>query len=297
MPDVVALAVQGRRVVDLEEELEQIAVGRLLGVEQRSRSPPRAPVIAVGGVWDVAAGVADARRQHSGALSDQILHPPEAPSGQDRLLDGCVHVFHPPIRCLTMSNEGRVDVVPGQRGDSEIAATTLPSKERLPRSWSSLPSTTLSNVRRTWSPRSHPSSSTPDRSGRLLLRGRELVSPGHVVEGEERCPSGLGEDKAVRKPRDGVALDVRPNCRELPERFVPAALSGHDTHGVDTGVVLIEGAAPCAHAPSERDGRAVCAGDGQIDRRLRHRPLAPASGREPDRGQESGEEDTVEQEP
>ena len=117
-------------------------------------------VVAVGRVRDVAAGVADPRREHARPLADQILHPPEAPSGEDRLLDGCVHVFHPPIRCLTMSNEGRVDVVPGQRGDSEIAATTLPSKERLPRSWSSLPSTTLSNVRRTSSPRSHPSSST-----------------------------------------------------------------------------------------------------------------------------------------
>ena len=71
-------------IVDLEEELEQVAVGDLLGVEDDLDGLGVGAVVAVGRVGDVAAGVADPGRDHPGPLADEVLHPPEAASGQDR---------------------------------------------------------------------------------------------------------------------------------------------------------------------------------------------------------------------
>ena len=113
--DVVALPVPGRRVVDLEEELEQIAVGRLLGIEDdldRLRVRRR--------------GCGRSRWGRRRRCSRPAWRAPPAACGSDPAsprstlrrgspFDCCVHVLHPPVRCLTMSNEGRVDVVPGQR--------------------------------------------------------------------------------------------------------------------------------------------------------------------------------------
>src|SRR5581483_7161038 len=72
-------------------ELEQVAVGRLLGVEDDLDRLGVRAVVAVGRVRDVAAGVADAGRDHARLLAEQVLHPPEAPAGQDRLLHCSVH--------------------------------------------------------------------------------------------------------------------------------------------------------------------------------------------------------------
>ena len=41
-------------------------------------------VVSIGRVLDVAAGVADARRDDAGTLADEVLHSPEAPTGEDR---------------------------------------------------------------------------------------------------------------------------------------------------------------------------------------------------------------------
>src|SRR5512133_2256104 len=84
--EVVALAVARRRVVDLEEELEQLTVGGHLGIEDDLDRLGVGPMVAVGGVGDVTSGVAYPRRDDPWALPDQVLHPPETPSGQDRLL-------------------------------------------------------------------------------------------------------------------------------------------------------------------------------------------------------------------
>src|SRR4051794_40159035 len=89
--DVVALAIPGRRVVDLEEELEDVAVGDLLGVEDDLDSFGMRAVVAIGRVGNVAAGVSDARRDDAGTLAQQVLHPPEAAARQDRLLGRLGH--------------------------------------------------------------------------------------------------------------------------------------------------------------------------------------------------------------
>src|SRR3954452_11911982 len=44
-------------------------------------------VIAIRRVWNLAARVADASRDDSRSLPEEILHSPEAPSGKDRLLE------------------------------------------------------------------------------------------------------------------------------------------------------------------------------------------------------------------
>jgi hypothetical protein len=95
--DVVPLPVRRRRVVDLKEELEQVAVRGLLGIEEDLDRLGVRAVVAVRRVLDVAARVADPRREHAGPLPDQVLHPPEAPAGQDRLLDRAAHRRPPPL--------------------------------------------------------------------------------------------------------------------------------------------------------------------------------------------------------
>jgi len=87
-PDVVALPVPGRRVMDLEEELQQVPVGRLLRVEDDLDRLGVAVVVPVGGVRHVAAGVADPGGDHAGLPADEVLHAPETAAGQDRLLGG-----------------------------------------------------------------------------------------------------------------------------------------------------------------------------------------------------------------
>src|SRR5580704_9454770 len=85
-PDVVALPVHGGRVVDLEEELQQVAVGDPVRVEGDLDRLGVAAVVAVRRVRYVAARVADPGREHAGELADEILHAPETAAGQDGLL-------------------------------------------------------------------------------------------------------------------------------------------------------------------------------------------------------------------
>ena len=84
--DVVALPVLRRRVVDLEEELQQRPVVGLRGVVDDLDRLGVPGMVAVGGVGVLAAGVADPGRDHAGLLADQVLHAPEAAARQDRLL-------------------------------------------------------------------------------------------------------------------------------------------------------------------------------------------------------------------
>src|SRR4029077_13084181 len=89
---IVPLPVDGRRVVDLEEELEDVAIRRLLGIEDDLDRLGMRSVIPVRRVCDVASGVSHPRQEDAGPLPDQILHPPEAPAGQDRLLGRPAHL-------------------------------------------------------------------------------------------------------------------------------------------------------------------------------------------------------------
>jgi hypothetical protein len=88
--DVVALAVLRRRVVHLEEELEQRAEVGLLRVVDDLDGLRVGAVVAIGGVRDVAAAVADARGHDAGLVAEQLLHPPEATAGEDRIFVGHV---------------------------------------------------------------------------------------------------------------------------------------------------------------------------------------------------------------
>ena len=84
VPDVVALAILRRRIVDLEEELEQVAIRQPLRIEDDLDRLGMRAVIAVRRVRHVAAAVADARRDDAGQLADQVLHAPEAAARENR---------------------------------------------------------------------------------------------------------------------------------------------------------------------------------------------------------------------
>ena len=89
--DVVALPVERRRVVDLEEELEQIPVRGLLGIEADLDRLRVHVVVAVGRVGNLSPRVSDPRGENARSLPEEILHPPEAPSGENCLLDCSGH--------------------------------------------------------------------------------------------------------------------------------------------------------------------------------------------------------------
>ena len=82
--DVVALTVPRARIVDLEEELEQIAERLLLRVEGDLDRLGVSPMVAVGRVGDVTAGVADraSRSPPSACGSDPACPRSIRPPGQ-----------------------------------------------------------------------------------------------------------------------------------------------------------------------------------------------------------------------
>jgi hypothetical protein len=82
--DVVSLAVLRRWIVDLEEELEQVAVGELLRIEVDLGHFGVTAEVVLRRVGDVAAGVANPGRDHSGLLAQELLHSPKASPSQDR---------------------------------------------------------------------------------------------------------------------------------------------------------------------------------------------------------------------
>src|SRR3546814_9071347 len=91
---VFALAVPRRRVVDLEEELPQLAVADARRVEHDLHRLGVRAVVAIGRVGHVAAAVAHACGHHAVHLAQQLLHAPEAAAGKDRLL---VRHHAPPV--------------------------------------------------------------------------------------------------------------------------------------------------------------------------------------------------------
>ena len=134
--------------MDLEEELEQVAVGRLLGVEDDLDRLGVGAVVAVGRVGDVAAGVADPGRDHAGPLADQVLHAPEAAAGQNRLLGRVGH------RSLLAERAGeagtRMIVLPLRRSVELNAATASSSVATVPMFVRSRPSRTRWTISPSW---------------------------------------------------------------------------------------------------------------------------------------------------
>ncbi|VXB37234.1 hypothetical protein CURTO8I2_180079 [Curtobacterium sp. 8I-2] len=86
--DVVALAVLRRRVVDLEEELQQVPVRDPGRVEDDLDRLGVVAVVAVRRVRHVAAGVADAGADDAGTTTEELLRSPEASAGEDGGLGG-----------------------------------------------------------------------------------------------------------------------------------------------------------------------------------------------------------------
>src|SRR5690606_41835738 len=82
-PEVVALPVQRRGVVDLEEERQDVAVGRLRGIEDDLHRLGVAGMVAVRRMVVLTTGVTDPGLQHAGLAADEVLHAPEAPYSQD----------------------------------------------------------------------------------------------------------------------------------------------------------------------------------------------------------------------
>src|SRR5690606_18089404 len=80
---IVALPVLRARVVDLEEEFQKVPVAGLLRVEDDLDRLGMGAMVTVGRVLDVAAAIADARRDHARKAADEILHAPEASTRQD----------------------------------------------------------------------------------------------------------------------------------------------------------------------------------------------------------------------
>jgi len=92
---VVALAIGGGRVVDLEEEFQKAAEADRPGIVGDLDRIGMGPVVAIGGMGNIPARVADPGRDHPGQLADQILHAPEAAPGQDGSLSYARHMHSP----------------------------------------------------------------------------------------------------------------------------------------------------------------------------------------------------------
>src|SRR5690606_18399113 len=81
-PDVVPLPVLGGRVVHLEKELQQVAEAQSRRIEDHFDRFGVGAGFAVRRVWYVPAAVTDAGAQYPRQLADQVLHAPEAATGQ-----------------------------------------------------------------------------------------------------------------------------------------------------------------------------------------------------------------------
>src|SRR5215469_12822860 len=80
---IIALTVERGGIVDLEEELQHGPEARLCGIEDDLDRLGMAFVIAVSCILHRTASVANACRNHTGLLADQVLHAPETASGQN----------------------------------------------------------------------------------------------------------------------------------------------------------------------------------------------------------------------
>jgi hypothetical protein len=81
-PDIVALAMQRGRIVNPEEELQEVAIADALRVELDLDGLGVRPMVAIGRVRHIAARVSDTCVDYAGQLTDQVLHAPEATSGK-----------------------------------------------------------------------------------------------------------------------------------------------------------------------------------------------------------------------
>src|SRR5580765_7339734 len=93
--DVVALAIAGGGIVDLKKEFEKLPVAQKPRIENDLDRFRMSAVVAIGGVRNVAARIADAGGNDAGHFSDQVLHAPKATSGKNGALGLLGHVCSP----------------------------------------------------------------------------------------------------------------------------------------------------------------------------------------------------------
>jgi hypothetical protein len=83
---IVALAIERRRVVNLEEEFQQLAC--FVRIEDDLDRLGVVSVIAIGGVRQLAAGISQPCGQNAWLSGDQILQAPQATTGESSTLLG-----------------------------------------------------------------------------------------------------------------------------------------------------------------------------------------------------------------
>src|SRR4029078_13636475 len=98
--DVVALAVLGRRVVDLEEDLQDVSIGDALGVEANLARLGVPGMVPLGRVVVLPTGVSDPGGDDSVAVTEQLLDTPEAASREDGGLGVVAHRALLPFEAL-----------------------------------------------------------------------------------------------------------------------------------------------------------------------------------------------------
>ena len=81
-PAVIPLAIEGGRIVDLEEELQQLTIADLVTLKPNFNALGVGAMIAIGGVFDIAARVAHTCTQDPRQFADQILHAPKTAARQ-----------------------------------------------------------------------------------------------------------------------------------------------------------------------------------------------------------------------
>src|SRR5918995_1710556 len=80
--DIVALAIQRGRIVNLEEELQEVAIADAFRIELDLDGLSVRSMVAVGRVRHIAARVTNTCADYAGQLADQVLHAPEATAGK-----------------------------------------------------------------------------------------------------------------------------------------------------------------------------------------------------------------------
>jgi hypothetical protein len=78
--------------MNLKEELQQLAIIDHTRVENDLDRFGVRPMLAVSRIRNVAAGVPDPRRDYAGIFAYQILHAPEAPTGEHRAFRRSCHL-------------------------------------------------------------------------------------------------------------------------------------------------------------------------------------------------------------
>ena len=80
---VVSLPIHRRRIMNLKEELQQLAIAQLLRVKDDLDRLGVGSMIAIGGIGNITAGVSNTRRDDTRVAAQQVLHAPKAATGQD----------------------------------------------------------------------------------------------------------------------------------------------------------------------------------------------------------------------